>query len=93
MKRSKMYELVQLAKSIGGGAPVLEPVPAGSPADKAGIKQGDIITECNGHRITNVDDLLDHTDELNKASMSLVIYRDGKTLTVEMQPLPDSSLN
>lgn len=43
------------------GAPygiVLEDVTPGSPADRAGLKPGDVITQVNGHAVRGGDDLL-----------------------------------
>jgi serine protease Do len=43
------------------GAPygiVLEDVTPGTPADRAGLKPGDVITEVNGHAVRDGDDLL-----------------------------------
>lgn len=37
---------------------VIERVEAGSPADKAGLKTGDVITAINGHAVTNGNDLV-----------------------------------
>lgn len=44
------------------GAKVLE-VQKGSPADKAGIKAGDVITEMNGQEINNVDEVKSHLQQ------------------------------
>jgi len=48
----------EMAKSlnVAGGAVVTEVV-AGSPADKAGIKAGDVIAKVNGHPISGASDL------------------------------------
>lgn len=56
-----------------------------SPADKAGIKEGDIILEWEGKRITterNVQDLLENCEVGEVAPVT--IWRDGKMLTLKI---------
>jgi S1-C subfamily serine protease len=57
----------------------------GSPADKAGIKAGDIILEINGMTINNSTDL---TERISKMSVGqkveLKILRDKKTITINL---------
>jgi serine protease Do len=75
----------QLADYFGtkGGALVTS-VDEGSPAEKAGIKAGDVITGVNGSR---VDDASDLRAELRRAddddTVSIEIVRDKKTQTVK----------
>jgi serine protease Do len=75
----------ELAKSFGmaeaKGALVAE-VNAGSPAEKADIKRGDIIIEFNGHPIQEMNDLprlVADTAPGTKASVK--VLRDGKEKT------------
>ncbi len=75
----------ELAQSFGmaeaKGALVAE-VNAGSPAEKAGIKRGDIIVEFNGHPIAEMNDLprlVADTPPGTKASVK--VLRDGKEKT------------
>ncbi|GAA2515683.1 S1C family serine protease [Pilimelia columellifera] len=51
------YLGVRLEAAESGGALVILVEP-GSPADKAGIKRGDVITELGGRKITKQDDLI-----------------------------------
>ena len=83
-----------LAKSFGGTArsgALIAGVSDGSPAQKNGLLEGDIITALNGNAITDVADLRNkialtppHTD------LKLKILRDGKekdiVVTVSEQP-------
>jgi len=57
-----------------------------SPADKAGIKENDIIIELNGKKLTEENDLM---DELQKCGVGekieMKILRDGKEVTAETE--------
>ena len=55
-----------------------------SPAEKAGLKVGDIIIEADGQKVESMDDLNDikNTHQIGD-KMNLKLYRDGKELTVE----------
>jgi S1-C subfamily serine protease len=82
--------------SFGSTAQVVEgalvqQVASGSPADQAGLQQGDVITAANGHTITGESDLLDalaHTKP--GATMTLTVVRNGAplTLTCRLGELP-----
>ncbi|MGD0826806.1 MAG: DegQ family serine endoprotease [Desulfobaccales bacterium] len=78
----------ELAQSFGmaeaKGALVAE-VNAGSPAEKAGLKRGDIIMEFNGHPIQEMNDLprlVADTAPGTKASVK--VLRDGKEKTFNL---------
>ena len=75
----------------GGAGPTVEGalvqnVASGSPADRAGVQQGDVITAANGRTITGEDDLLVALAH-NKpgATLTLMLNRNGSTLTVRVQ--------
>ncbi|MBA2254616.1 MAG: trypsin-like peptidase domain-containing protein [Chloroflexi bacterium] len=62
-----------------------EPIVSGSPADRAGLKENDIITSVNGQRIDATDTL----DEVLTAfkpgeELVLTVLRDGKTLDLTL---------
>ncbi len=82
-----------LAKQLGldpqtKGVMVNEVLP-GSPADKAGLKSGDVITEFNGRPVLSMP-----TFRLNVAaseigkSYELTYYRDGQKRTTSITPAP-----
>jgi S1-C subfamily serine protease len=63
---------------------VVQTVASGSPADKAGIQQGDVITAANGASITGESDLLTALAQSKPgATMTLTIDRNGSTVTVK----------
>jgi serine protease Do len=70
---------VALLNNVAQGA-YIQDVVAGSPAEKAGIKQGDIITKFNGQSV-NAQNELSTLIAKNKVgdNVSITIWRDGKT--------------
>ncbi|MEQ1752677.1 MAG: trypsin-like peptidase domain-containing protein [Micropepsaceae bacterium] len=74
------------AKAVGlpttRGALVSDVV-AGSPADEAGIKPGDVILKVNGHAVTDDRDCLRQTAQLDEGkSATFTLWRDSKQLMV-----------
>jgi len=73
-----------IAKSInykGKNGVLITDVFKGDPADKAGIKVGDIITELNGKVIKDTHDLLLTTAGLHVGEKATVkVFRDGKEM-------------
>ena len=70
-------------------------VEAGSPADKAGVRRGDVITAVNGESIGTYNDLRNEVSQLQPGTATkLSIVRDGKEQTVnltvaELKPATD----
>ena len=60
---------------------VVDAVEPGSPAAKAGLKVGDIITQANGRTIRNVKELIEVTAPRADLATSYVIKRDGQLLS------------
>jgi serine protease Do len=68
-------------ETLGGRAPI-EPR---SPADRAGLEPGDIITAIDGRRIdasNNLDDILSQYEP--NEELSLTVLRDGGTVTLTL---------
>jgi S1-C subfamily serine protease len=65
----------------------LSGVRGGSPADKAGLKGGDVIVEFGGQKIANI---YDYTYALDAARIGqpveIVVMREGKRTTVAVTP-------
>lgn len=58
---------------------------ADSPAYMAGIKIGDIITECEGTKIETVDDLNEVKNKHKVGdTLTLKVYRQGKTMDIKL---------
>ena len=64
---------------------LIKSVTAGGAAAGAGVKEGDVITEFNGVKITGATDLTAQVRFLAAgASTSLTYVRDGKSSTVDV---------
>ena len=62
---------------------VVSQVENGSPAEKAGLKVGDVITELDGQKITDASQLQIEVGQKHPgASIKLQVLRDGKTVSV-----------
>ncbi len=88
-----------LAKSLGlstvHGA-LVNSVEPGSPAAKAGLKQGDVIVKLNGNDVSDSNDLRNRISQMTPGtSATLGINRDGTerqiTATLDQKPTLDNS--
>jgi len=69
----------------GRGAKILE-ITKDSPAEKAGLKIGDIITEFDGKKIEEADDMVASVKSASdKSSMNISIKRDGKSQSLTIK--------
>jgi membrane-associated protease RseP (regulator of RpoE activity) len=77
----------QLADYFGVTHGVLvSSVEAGSPADKAGLKAGDIVTEADGQKVEDADDLTRALSAKEEGEVTLTVTRDRKQRTVRVTP-------
>ncbi len=68
-----------------GGAKIMH-VEEGSAAEKAGLKNDDIITEVNGKSVKNVSDVLEHIKDVSdKNSYSIKVKRNGADMNFEIK--------
>ena len=76
----------EMAKSFGrdeAGGVLIAEVQKDGPADKAGIKSGDILIELDGKKITDISRFRqDVAQILPNKKAKLALFRDGKTRTV-----------
>lgn len=69
----------------GRGVKVIE-VEKGSDADKAGIREGDIITEVDGSAVSGTDDMrLKAITARTKQNMAIKLDRNGKQQTIDLK--------
>ena len=62
-------------------------VEAGKPADRAGLKKGDIIVSVNGQSIHSAGRLQELTKASNGKPVEVVYERNGQTNTANVQPI------
>lgn len=70
---------------------IVSAVTADSPADKAGVKRGDVVTKLNGEAISDSNSLRNHVARLQPGSnVALSIIRDGqeRSLSAVLGELP-----
>ena len=68
--------------------PLIEEVEKDSPAAKAGLKAGDIITAVNGTRIFNALSLVDEIERHPDDELTLEVRRGREQFQAKMRPVP-----
>lgn len=79
-------QLAQYYRIADRGGVFVRKVEPQSAADKAGIREGDLIVEFNGKRIETVDELNNAKRELKPGDVvEVALYRSGEEMTVEIE--------
>ncbi|MFN8009542.1 MAG: Do family serine endopeptidase, partial [Terriglobia bacterium] len=74
-----------LGATDGKGVVVSKVTSPDSPAGKAGLKQGDVIREIDGHKLSDAAELSAYVAELAPGKTTVLKYlRDGKDMTTEI---------
>lgn len=75
----------QLAEYFGvkEGGVLVSSINKDSPAEKAGLKAGDVITSINGDRVRTTDDLIDELRDVEGRDLTIGIVRDKKESTLK----------
>ena len=68
--------------------PVIKEITQGSPAEVAGMLPGDTITQVNGNKVTNYEDMQLHLF-MSKGETEIVVLRDGKDEIIKVTPLTE----
>jgi serine protease DegQ len=80
----ELAESLNLPKDITGV--LISGVLEGGPADKAGIKPGDVLTKVNGQKVDDVVTLLNRIAQTNPGDETkVVLLRKGKEITLKVQ--------
>ncbi len=75
----------KIAPACDGAANCQQPVVPGSPAAKAGLKPGDLITAVDGTKISSTDGFITTVFQDDPGqTITLTIKRDGKTSQVKV---------
>jgi len=61
-------------------------VDANTPASAAGLQAGDVIKSVNGHPISTFEDLPNALDAAKDTPVTVLVERDGQTLTITATP-------
>lgn len=81
---ASVRDAAQVSGSTVAGA-LLGDISSGGAAEKGGLKTGDIVTNFNGHPVTDANDLTAQVRALAANSKAEVTYvRDGKNFTVDV---------
>jgi serine protease Do len=89
----------QLAAYFGapeGEGILVRSVSSGSPAEKAGVKAGDVITSVNGERVRSVGELREKIASKNEAKnveLSVLRNKVETKLNVELPPAPQKQVH
>jgi putative serine protease PepD len=79
------YIGIHVGDATSGSGAQVGSVSAGTPAEKAGLKAGDVITALDGKPITKADDLTAAvTAHAPNDKVTLTVTRNSKTLTIDV---------
>jgi serine protease Do len=77
------------ALPAGGGGVLVSDVYGGSPADRAGVKRGDVVLMVEGNSVTTLSDYQDALAEFTTGDrITLKLFRRGEEISLPLQPVP-----
>ncbi|HEX8843455.1 MAG TPA: PDZ domain-containing protein [Pyrinomonadaceae bacterium] len=79
-------QLAEFFGVSGGRGLLITSVSENSPASKAGLRAGDVITEVNGERVEDTDDFLRALNRKEEGEVTLTIIRDKSQRTIKVTP-------
>lgn len=77
-----LSDLNRIAAAVGG-VPVWACM-RGSPAERAGVKSGDVILEVNGQRTHTLDDYV-AAQKTDAERMEMLVLRDGREVRLSLE--------
>jgi len=66
--------------------PIIDQVAPGTPADRAGLREGDVITAVNGKPIRYWEQFMEATQSSNGQPITLQVNRSGKSVQLTVTP-------
>ena len=81
-----IFILLAVLQGIPTYEPIVTGVNADSPAEQAGLKAGDLVTEINGNKINKWDDLTAAVQAKPEAPLDFVVEREGEQIALEIMP-------
>jgi regulator of sigma E protease len=85
-KTTKFAELV----GFPSAAVRIEELVPGLPAERAGLKPGDLVTAVNGRPMASVDQFYETVQQSDGHLLNLALRRDGQALSLSIQPYEDT---
>ncbi|HET9299979.1 MAG TPA: PDZ domain-containing protein [Candidatus Polarisedimenticolaceae bacterium] len=82
----------ELREHLGGSRDrgiLIGKVVSGKPAEKAGLKVGDLLLSVDGHDVSDFGELVDALEDKDGKTLDIELVRDGKTMHVQV-PLPEA---
>lgn len=70
----------------GGHGLLISSISDNSPASKAGLKAGDVITEVNGEKVEDADDFIRALNYKEEGEVTLTIIREKSQRTIKVTP-------
>jgi regulator of sigma E protease len=80
------YGVPVVSTQVGGVEP-------GSPAERAGIRKGDVVVALNGNTVTDWEDLSTGIKKSGGSTINLQLRRDNQEITVAVQPTKKEGRN
>jgi serine protease Do len=77
----------------GGQGLLITSISDNSPASKAGLRAGDVITEMNGEKLDSADDFVRALNRKDEGEVTLTIIRDKSQRTIKVMPERRPALN
>lgn len=81
-----IYSALNITYGVSRITPQIDEVVAGMPAEKAGLKAGDLITEIDGWGIESFEDVARIVTASSGRTLEIVAERDGRSFTVPVTP-------
>lgn len=81
-----LFILVGVLQGVPTYEPVIYDVVKGSPAEQAGMKAGDLVTEINGQKIEKWQELSSTVQNNPDKPLKVILERDGESIELQMTP-------